>query len=264
MRPSTVCAYLSTTYGRHDGAAGRPRRGATLTASSIGSPSSGTPAGATCPSRASLAWRYSAFRMCGDVRRDGLLDVDSGTRERLHLARVVREQPNRMDTEEAETARGCVVRACVRGKAEVNVGVDRVRAILLKHVRAQFVDQPDPASLVVGCRRGRRALPRQSRVRFSKLGATSRSEATSSASPVMQAEWSRVRDRASVADLPRTSARYTAPDANSNARSSNSPKAVPSGSVATSRGDTRRYFSGVRSDLRTGSRQTRFGSSRHV
>ena len=67
MRPSTVCAYLSTTYGRHDGAAGRPRRGATLTASPIGSPSSGTPAGATCPSRASLAWRYSAFRMCGDV-----------------------------------------------------------------------------------------------------------------------------------------------------------------------------------------------------
>ena len=56
-----------------------------------------------------------------------------------------------MDTEEAETARGCVVAACVRGKAEVDVGVDRIRAVLLKHVGAQLVDQPDPASLVVGC-----------------------------------------------------------------------------------------------------------------
>ena len=33
IRPSTVCAYLSTTYGRHEGAAARPRSGATSVAS---------------------------------------------------------------------------------------------------------------------------------------------------------------------------------------------------------------------------------------
>jgi hypothetical protein len=39
----------------------------------------------------------------------------------------------------------------VRRKAEATVGLDRVRAVLLKHVRAQLVDEPDPAPLLVGC-----------------------------------------------------------------------------------------------------------------
>ena len=84
-------------------------------------------------------------------KRDGPLDVDPGTPERLHLAGIVGEQPNGANTKEAKTAGGGGVRACVRRKSEPTVGVDRVFAVLLKHVRAQLVHEPDPTSLVVGC-----------------------------------------------------------------------------------------------------------------
>ena len=92
------------------------------------------------------------LRMCGEVaERDGRLHVDPGAPERLDLARIVGEQTNGANTKEAKTVGGGGVRACVRRKSEATVGVDRVFAFLLKHVRAQFVHEPDPASLVVGC-----------------------------------------------------------------------------------------------------------------
>src|ERR687891_53645 len=67
-----------------------------------------------------------------------------------------------------------------------------------------------------------------------------------SASPVRHSEWSRVKTERPSPISPRTSVRYTPPEASSNARSSNSPKVVPSGSEATSRSDTRSYFRCVR------------------
>ena len=114
-------------------------------------PSSGTPAGATCPS---LRLFGVEILDVSDVRRrlerDGPFDVDPGARERLHLARIVRQQPNSADSEEAKAASGSVVGPCVRRKAEAAVGVDGVRAVFLKHVRAQLVHEPDPTSLMVG------------------------------------------------------------------------------------------------------------------
>jgi hypothetical protein len=43
------------------------------------------------------------------LERDGPLNVDAGTPERLDLARVVRKQANGADTKEAKAAGGGVV-----------------------------------------------------------------------------------------------------------------------------------------------------------
>src|SRR4029453_15442099 len=81
-----------------------------------------------------------------------------------------------------------------------------------------------------------------------------------SASPVRHSEWSRVKTERPSPISPRTSARYTAPEASSKARSSNSPKVVPSGSEATSRRDTPSYFR----DVRTGTGYANEGQARAV
>src|SRR4029453_6182998 len=81
-----------------------------------------------------------------------------------------------------------------------------------------------------------------------------------SASPVRHSEGSRVKPERPSPISPRTSARYTAPEASSKARSSNSPKVVPSGSEATSRRDTPSYFR----DVRTGTGYANEGQARAV
>ena len=74
------------------------------------------------------------FRTCGDVR-SGIVSSTS--------------MPPRVS---ASTLLGLFVsRRPERRKSEAAVGVDRVVAVLLEHVGAELVREPDPASLVV-CR----------------------------------------------------------------------------------------------------------------
>ena len=236
IRPSTVWAYLRTTYGRRAGAVRRPSSGATLVASPIGLPSSGEPAGATCPSLASLARRYPTFRTCGEVC--------SGTARRLRCRRV-RAPPPCSDCSSASGQTrpepfktGAARRTCprVRREAEAAVGLDRVRAVLLKHVGAQLVHEPDPASFLVGCVDEDAAPFSCDRTcRLSKLGAA---VAAKRAKRVTRQAF-RVepgQDRPAVARCPRARARGTPVRNQARTRGARTPrKWCRSGSGATSR-----------------------------
>ena len=63
---------------------------------------------------------------------------------------VVGEEPDGPDAEGAEDGRGLAVVPSVHRKAQSTVGVQRVNAVLLEHVRAKLVDQSDPSALLAG------------------------------------------------------------------------------------------------------------------
>src|SRR4029450_694015 len=108
----------------------------------------------------------------------------------------------RADTQETKAVGGGGVGSCVRRKSQVAVGVDRVLAVLLEHVRTELVHEPDSAPFVVSCI-DKDAAPFCCDLarRLSKLGATiaaKRSECvTGQALGVEPGQ-----DRPAVADLP--------------------------------------------------------------
>jgi hypothetical protein len=86
----------------------------------------------------------------GGPQRLHPLDGDPGLLEAVDLVRVVGQQPHRHHTQLAQDIRGLGVAAVVDREPEAQVGVDRVRALVLLDVGPQLVDQPDPAALVPG------------------------------------------------------------------------------------------------------------------
>ena len=82
------------------------------------------------------------------MRGEARVDDDAVRAERLHLERVVREQPDRADAQVLEHGRRRRVVARVVGQAEQAVGVDRVVPVGLELVGADLVAEPDPAPLL--------------------------------------------------------------------------------------------------------------------
>src|SRR5690625_4062869 len=86
----------------------------------------------------------------GLVRDDhewqALSDINPTIPKRIDLSRVIRQQPNAGDPQVAEYQRGTGVIALIGGEPELQVGLDRVEALILQMIGTQLVDQPDPAA----------------------------------------------------------------------------------------------------------------------
>src|SRR6185503_5730682 len=74
------------------------------------------------------------------------------------LPRVVRQDADRGQPEVGEDLRADAVLARIGLEAELEVGLDRVEALLLQLVGAELVEQPDPAALLGEIEEDTRAL----------------------------------------------------------------------------------------------------------
>jgi hypothetical protein len=86
----------------------------------------------------------------GRLQRDDIGDRDAAGSQRLDLRRVVRQQPNGSHVEGTKDPCRCVEVSRVDRKTEELVRLDGVGAVVLDHVRAELLDQPDTSALVAG------------------------------------------------------------------------------------------------------------------
>src|ERR1019366_5362180 len=86
------------------------------------------------------------MRLCANWH---LLDnFQSVTFQTHHLARIVREQPNRLQAKVRQNLRAQTIFAKVHSITEFLIGLDRIITLLLQLVRFDFGSQPDAASLL--------------------------------------------------------------------------------------------------------------------
>src|SRR4051794_12145503 len=99
-----------------------------------------------------LAFRLQIARVFLVLRlfqRHPIADAQAVALEANHLARVVRDRPDRFEAEVEQDLRTDAVVAQVRLEAETFIRLDRVRAFILQLVRLELVQQADAAPLLI-------------------------------------------------------------------------------------------------------------------
>ena len=84
------------------------------------------------------------------LKRHHGFDGDASPVERANLLGVVGEQTGASNPGGPEDLHGFLVVAAVDRQSQPAVGLDRVMALVLQHVRLELGDQPNPAALVAG------------------------------------------------------------------------------------------------------------------
>src|SRR5699024_4964176 len=100
-----------------------------------------------------LALRGQVVRVLGpsrDLERHDRFDRDAQLLQGRGLDRVVRQQPDAVESECAEDRRRGAVVAGVIGESELPIRIHGVPPLILERIGPQLVAQPDTASLVTG------------------------------------------------------------------------------------------------------------------
>ena len=148
--PSSVWAYLTTTYGFVCVGRTVPRSAAT-SAGGLTSSISGEPIGTRWPRRSCFVVKYRTLRGVRGGRESHHAEyVDPGTRKGTRLLRVVGQQARRPDAKCAQASGRIGERASIGGEPEVLIRLQRVETAILQHVRSQLVGETDPSTLVAG------------------------------------------------------------------------------------------------------------------
>jgi hypothetical protein len=96
-------------------------------------------------------------------------DLDAEGAKRFLFGGVVRQELDRTNAEQPEHRRGRVVAARVDGEPEHAVGVDRVGAVRLQSVGADFVGEADAPTFLSQVEHGSEPAPRDLRLRRLEL-----------------------------------------------------------------------------------------------
>jgi hypothetical protein len=84
-----------------------------------------------------------------DFDRDALDNLKTGFFQRHQLIGVIRHYAHFAESQIKQNFRALLVLSGVNGKSEFLVGFDRIRAVVLKRVSSDFVDNSDAASFLL-------------------------------------------------------------------------------------------------------------------